>query len=67
MTIQVLEFSGDLFLKIPLETYYEQDVVPEAIMVQKWVRDNLHPHGRWGYKGCCDSGLRKVRADSRAT
>ena len=35
VTMQFLEFSHDLVLKILPETYYEEGMVPEATGVQK--------------------------------
>ena len=35
VTMQFLEFSRDLVLKILPETYYEEGMVPEATGVQK--------------------------------
>ena len=35
VTMQFLEFSRDLVLKILPETYYEEGMVPEATVVQK--------------------------------
>ena len=41
VTMQFLEFSRDLVLKILPETYYEEGMVPEATGVQKKKRDRV--------------------------
>ena len=66
--MQFLEFSCDLILKIILETYYKEGMVPEATGVQKKKKSKMKSYiMEMGYEGCNEISLGKVSASNRAT